>query len=65
MLVRKNTQAAEVAEQLIADGIDVITDESLLVGVSAFVQRIVAVLKYMVNPDDATNRQVMKEMGVD
>lgn len=65
VLVRKNTQAAEVAEQLIADGIDVITDESLLVGVSAFVQRIVAVLKYMVNPDDATNRQVMKEMGVD
>ncbi len=65
VLVRKNAQAAEVAEQLISDGIDVITDESLLVGVSAFVQRIVAVLKYMVNPDDATNRQIMKEMGID
>lgn len=65
ILVRKNAQAAEVAEQLIADGMDVITDESLLVGASAFVQRIVAVLRYMVNPADATNLQVIKEMGID
>lgn len=65
VLVRTNAQAAAVADQLISDGIDVITDDSLLVGVSAFVQRIVAVLRYMVSPDDSTNLQVMKEMGID
>ncbi|MBR5034227.1 MAG: UvrD-helicase domain-containing protein [Bacteroidales bacterium] len=65
VLVRTNSQASLVAEQLIADGIDVITDESLLVGASSYVQRVVAVLKYIVNPDDATNLQVIKEMGVD
>ena len=65
VLVRTNAQASLVAEQLISDGIDVITDESLLVGVSSYVQRIVAVLKYIVNPDDATNLQVIKEIGVD
>jgi len=65
VLVRKNKEAAKVAEQLISDGIEVITDESLLVGASAYVQRIVAVLKYMAKLDDATNLQVMKEMGID
>ena len=65
ILVRTNANAARVAEQLIADGVDVITDESLLVGASAFVQRIVTVLRYIVNPDDATNLQIIKEIGMD
>ncbi len=65
ILVRTNANAAQVAEQLISDGIDVITDESLLVGASTFVQRIVSVLKYIVTPDDATNLLVLKEIGVD
>ncbi len=65
VLVRTNKEAAQAAAQLISDGIEVITDESLIVGVSAFVQRIIAVLKYMVNGSDPVNAQVMKEIGVD
>ena len=65
VLVRTNKEAATAAERLIADGIDVITDESLVVGSSGYVQRIVAVLKYMVNPDDAVNAQIIKEIGID
>ena len=65
ILVRTNREAAAAAARLIADGIDVITDESLVVGTSGYVQRIVAVLKYMVNPQDAVNAQVMSEIGLD
>ena len=65
ILVRTNREAAAAAARLIADGMDVITDESLVVGTSGYVQRIVAVLKYMVNPQDAVNAQVMDEIGLD
>ena len=65
ILVRTNAEAAQAASQLISDGIEVITEESLYVGVSACVQRIVAVLKYMVNSSDQVNAQVMGEIGVD
>lgn len=65
VLVRTNSEAAQVASQLISDGIEVITDESLLVGVSAFVQRIIAVLNYMVNSSDQVNAQVLKEIGLE
>ncbi|MBQ7254039.1 MAG: UvrD-helicase domain-containing protein [Bacteroidales bacterium] len=65
VLVRTNKEAAAAAARLIADGIDVITDESLVVGSSGYVQRIVAVLNYMVNPDDAVNAQIIKEIGLD
>ena len=62
VLVRTNAEAAAVAARLIADGIEVITDESLLVGSSAFVRRIIAVLKYVQNPSDKVNSLVISEM---
>jgi ATP-dependent exoDNAse (exonuclease V) beta subunit len=65
ILVRTNREAAAAAARLIADGYDVITEESLVVGTSGYVQRIIAVLKYMVNPQDAVNTQILKEMGLD
>jgi len=65
ILVRKNDQAAMVAERLIADGIGVITDESLVVGGSTFVQQMIAVLKYIVNSGDKVNLQLIQEIGID
>ena len=64
-LVRTNREASAVAARLIADDIDVITDESLVVGASGYVQRIVAVLKYLINAQDPVNAQVVAEMGLD
>ena len=63
VLVRTNLEAGVVAARLIADGIEVITDESLVVGASAFVRRIIAVLKYILNPSDKVNSQVICELG--
>ena len=65
VLVRTNKEGEAAAARLIADGIDVITEESLTVGSSGYVQRVVAVLKYMVNPDDKVNAQVISEIGLD
>ena len=65
ILVRKNSEAQQVAERLIADNIDVISGESLYVGNSTFVQKIVAVLKHIVNKDDAINNIVLSELGID
>ena len=64
VLVRTNKEAAAAAARLIDDGYDVITDESLVVGTSSYVQRIIAVLKYIVNPLDAVNTQIIEELDL-
>ena len=65
ILVRTNKEAAEAAARLIADGFEVITEESLLVGGSSYVRRIIAVLKYIVDSRDKVNAQVISEIGLD
>lgn len=52
ILVRKNSQGAEVANHLIANGIDVVTEDSLLISSSPLIRRTVALLHVLVEPDD-------------
>lgn len=52
ILVRKNVQGAEVANYLIANGIDVVTEDSLLISSSPLIRRTVALLHALVEPDD-------------
>lgn len=65
VLVRKNSEASLVADALVASGIGVVTDESLQIGASAFVQRIVAVIKYFADSSDHLGAQILSELGLD
>ncbi len=65
VLVRKNSEASLVADALVQAGIGVVTDESLQIGASAFVQRIVAVLKYFADSGDQLGGQILSELGLD
>ncbi len=65
VLVRKNSEAKLVADALVASGIGVVTEESLQIGSSAFVQRIVAVLNYFADSGDLLGAQILKELGLD
>ncbi|MCK9626005.1 MAG: UvrD-helicase domain-containing protein [Bacteroidales bacterium] len=55
ILVRKNIEGAQVAGELIAKGYAVVTEDSLLIGSSEFIGRIVASLKYLLDPEDKVN----------
>ena len=65
VLVRKNSEASLVADALVQAGIGVVTDESLQIGASAFVQRIVAVLKYFADSGNQLGAQILSELGLD
>ncbi len=65
VLVRRNSEADDVAAQLIADGISVITEESLKVGAAVSVRKVVSVLKAVSNSADARNGYLLSHLGVD
>ena len=65
VLVRKNREGAEVATYLMAHGISVLTEDSLQIGASPCIGRLMALLAHQVNPDDPVSGLLVEEMGVD
>lgn len=65
VLVRNNISGAEIASYLIANGVDVLTDDSLKVKSSVTVRRLVSLLSYADNPDDTINGYLASELDID
>ena len=65
VLVRKNREGAEVATYLMAHNISVLTEDSLQIGASPCIGRLMALLAHQVNPDDPVSRLLVEEMGVE
>jgi len=64
VLVRNNQEGGEVAAFLIAEGIPVLSDDSLDVKSCATVRRLIALLSCVDNPDDSLNSYLASELDV-
>ena len=65
VLVRKNTQGAEVAAHLMACGISVLTEDSLQIGASPCIGRLMALLACQGDPEDPVNQLMASQLGVE
>ena len=65
VLVRKNTQGAEVAAHLMGQGINVLTEDSLHIDASPCIGRLMTLLSCQVDPDDPVNRLMAEQIGVE
>lgn len=65
VLVRRGAQGSEIAAYLIGKGISVISDDSLSVGYSLTVRRLVALMAAYDNPDDAINSYLADSLSVE
>lgn len=65
VLVRKRDDGALIARDLIANGYNIITDEALLIDSSKSVKQIVALLKFIYNPEDLLNSAELDEQMLD
>lgn len=52
ILVRKNREGAKAADALIGAGISVLTEDSLLIGSSPCIAKLMSLLSWLVDPDD-------------
>ena len=64
VLVRSNASGEEVASYLIDNGYAVVTDDSLKVKNSMTVRRLVALMSYLVNPDDSVSSYLAESLEV-
>ena len=64
VLVRTNSDGATVSNCLIAAGIGVVTEDSLLIGASPCIGAVVALLHAMVDPDDPVNQLLVEKMEI-
>ena len=64
VLVRNNSAGASVAGYLIANGVRVVTDDSLKVRSSLTVRRLVSLLSFIDNPSDSISGYVASDMEV-
>jgi len=62
ILVRTNKEGKMVVDKLISKGINVVTEEVLVLGYSRAVLKIVTLLKYRDNPDDQVNQLMLKTL---
>lgn len=62
ILVRTNKEGKMVVDKLISKGINVVTEEVLVLGYSRAVLKIVTHLKYRDNPDDQVNQLMLKTL---
>lgn len=62
ILVRTNNEGKMVVDKLISKGINVVTEEVLVLGYSRAVLKIVTLLKYWENPDDQVNQLMLKTL---
>lgn len=65
VLVRDNKAGTLVAQKLIDNGIDVVTEDALVIKNSISVRRIVSLMSYVDNPDDTVNSLVASELGLE
>lgn len=64
-LVRTNNDGQMVVNYLLEKGYPVISDEALLVSSSPLVRKIIAILKYILNPQDSVNNTIATFLGID
>ncbi len=64
-LVRSNDDGQMVAGSLLENGFPVISDEALLIGSAPVVRKVVAILKYIINPEDNINNTIARFLGVE
>lgn len=62
ILVRTNNEGKMVVEKLISKGINVVTEDVLMLGYSRAVLKIVTLLKHFDNPDDRINQLMLKNL---
>ncbi len=62
ILVRTNNEGKMVVDKLISKGINIVTEEVLVLGYSRAVLKIVTLLKYRDNPDDQVNQLMLKTL---
>ena len=65
ILVRLNQEGGEIAEYLIANGIPVVSDDSLKVSSSLTVRRLVSLLAGMENPEDSMAKHLASSLGME
>ena len=65
VLVRLNQEGGEIAEYLIANGIPVLSDDSLKISSSLTVRRLVSLLAGIENPEDSMSRYLASSLGID
>ncbi len=61
ILVRTNVDGANIANYLINNGFNVISEDSLLISSSQSVEKLIHILKYINNPNDQINAYLLKE----
>ncbi len=65
VLIRNNAAGEAIAMFLIANGIDVMTDDSLHVKASITVRRLVSLMSYAGNPQDSVNAYLAHSMNIE
>ena len=65
VLVRKNSEGGEVASFLIGHGISVLTEDSLQIGASPCISRLMALLSHEVNPEDPVGVLLTEQLDID
>ena len=65
ILVRWNREGGDIAQYLIADGIPVVSDDSLKISSSLTVRRMVSLLAGIENPEDSMSRYLASSLGVE
>ncbi len=64
VLVRRNSDGGAVAEALIAEGLPVVTDDSLRIGANSCAGRFAALLRHRANPEDEIAALACSVLGV-
>ncbi|MGE4414535.1 MAG: UvrD-helicase domain-containing protein [Bacteroidales bacterium] len=64
-LVRTNDEGQMVVNALLQNGFPVISDEALLIGSSPVVRKVIAILKYIIDPGDSINNTIARFLGVE
>ena len=62
VLVRRNSEGAAVAATLMAKNINVITEDSLLIGSSPCISKLMSLLGWLVNPDDPVGELMVRDI---
>ncbi len=65
ILVRLNQEGGDIAEYLIANGVPVVSDDSLKISSSLTVRRLVSLLAGMENPEDSMARHLASSLGLE
>ena len=62
VLVRKNSEAVQVADALLAAGYKVVSNEALLVANAACIRLLVAMMRFFVEPSNTLNRKLIETL---